>query len=200
MCAQRALAAAGRAGGEQDVGDVVRLHRRRAGVDRIQIRAAGDELVPGAVVLVDRDAHDVPQVGQRGPIQVGGLVGAEEFTGRHQQRRPGAGQHVGGFARGVAGVEGDDHAARVVGGQAGDDPVPGVRRPDRDAVPGGDAQVDHRRGGGADLVAQLREGQPPVVGHQRVVVGELVGNPVQDLRNGPQIGRHRCSSNKASAW
>ena len=209
VCAQRALAAARRAGGEQDVGNVVGPDRGRAAVDRIQVRAAGDELVPGAVVLVDRNAHDVPQVGQRSPIQVGGLVSAEEFTGRDQQRRPGAGQHVGGFARGVAGVEGDDHAACVVGGQARDDPVPGVRRPDRDAVSGGDAEVDHRRGGSADLVAQLRVGQPSVSGgiagtagggNQRVVVGELVGNPVQDLRDGPQIGGHRCSSNKASAW
>ena len=49
------------------------------------------------------------------------------------------------------------------------------------------AQVDHRRGGPADLVAQLGEGQPPILGDQRVVLGELVGNPVQDLRNGPRI-------------
>ena len=138
--------------------------------------------------------------GRRGAVQVRGLVRAEEFTGRDEQRRCGAGQHVGGLACGVARVEGDDHAARIVGGQACDDPVPGVRRPDRDAVPGGDAVVDHRCGGDPHLVAQLREGEPSHVGDQGVMVGELVGDPVEDLRNGPQIGRHRCSSNKASAW
>ena len=61
---------------------------------------------------------------------------------------------------------------------------------------------------GIDFVAQLNEGQPPVLGHQRVMVGEFVGNPVQDLRNGPWIvpcpagvgPGHGCSSNKASAW
>ena len=67
VCAQHALAAAGGAGREQDVGDVVGLRRRRRGArPRRRSVAAGDELVPGAVVLVDRDAHDVAQRGQAG--------------------------------------------------------------------------------------------------------------------------------------
>ena len=28
----------------------------------------------------------------------------------------------------------------------------------------------------------------PIVSDQRVVIGELIGNPVQDLRNRPRIG------------
>ena len=127
-------------------------------------------------------------VGQGTAVQVGCLVRAEELAGGDEQRSAGARQDVGGLARGVAGVERDDDAAGVVGGKACDDPVPGVRRPDRDTVAGRHAEVDHRGGGRADLVAQLRVGQPPVVGHHGVVVGELVGNPVQDLRNGPRIG------------
>ena len=152
-------------------------------------RAARDELVPGPVVLVDGHADDVPQRRQGVAVEFGGLVGAEEFAHRHQQRRPGAGQDVGGLAGGVAGVQRHDDAARVVGGQARDHPVPGVRRPDRDPVAGADAQVDHRRGGPSDLGPQLGERQPPIVGDQGIVVGELVGNPVQDRRNGPRDPR-----------
>ena len=125
--------------------------------------------------------------GRAGAVEVRGLVRAEEFTGRDEQRRSGAGQHVGGFACGVARVERYDHAARIVGGQACHDPVPRVRRPDRDAVPGSDAMVDHRGGGDPHLVAQLGEGEPSHVGDQGVMVGELAGDPVEDLRNGPQL-------------
>ena len=104
----------------------------------------------------------MPQVRQGVAVDRRGLVGAEELAGREQQRRAGAGQDVGGLAGGVAGVQRHEHAAGVGGGQARHHPVPGVRRPDRDPVPGADAQVDHRRGGPADLVAQLGEGQPPI--------------------------------------
>ena len=130
----------------------------------------------------------------------GGLVGAEELPGREEQRSTCTGQDVGGLTGGVSGVQRYHDAAGVVRGQACHHPVPGIRRPDRDAVPGAHAQVDHRGGGLAHLGAQLPVGQLTIVGNQRVVIGQLVGNPVQDLRNGPQIGGHRCSSNKASAW
>ena len=120
-------------------------------------------------------------------VQFGGLVGAEELAGGDQQGRAGAGQDVGGLAGGVAGVQRHQHAARVMGRQARHHPVPGVRRPDRDPVPGVDAELDHRRGGLADLGPQFAERDLPIVGDQRIVVGELVGNPVQDLRNGPWI-------------
>ena len=95
-----------------------------------------DELVPGAVVLVDRDADDVPQRGQCVAVEVGDPVGAEELAHPEQQRRLGAGQDVGGLGGGVAGVQRHHHGAGVMGGQAGDHPVPGVRRPDRDPVAG----------------------------------------------------------------
>ena len=83
------------------------------------------------------------------------------------------------LAGGVAGVQRDDDGARVVRGQAGDHPVPGIRRPDGDPVSGGDTEVDHRRGGPAHLVAQLGEGQCLLGRDQRVVVGKLHG------RSGP---------------
>ena len=184
--AQRALAAAGGAGGEQDVGDVVGFDRGGTGIDGIEIgarRATNSSQVPSSLSIGTRTM--CRRSGRAIAIQIGGLVGAEELAGRHQQRRPGAGQHVGGLAGGVAGVQRHEHAAGVVRGQARHHPVPGIRRPDRDPVPGAYAEFEHRGGGPADLVAQLAERQPPIVGHQRVVVEELVGNPVQDLRNGP---------------
>ena len=213
MRAQRALAAAGGAGGEQDVGDVVGLDRRGARVDGLEgsgFLAARDELVPGSVVLLDRYPDDVPQFGQGVAVDRSGLVGAEELTGCEQQRCAGPRQDVAGLAGGVAGVQRHEHAAGVGGGQARDHPVPGVRRPDRDPVPGADAQVDHRGGGSADLVAQLGECQPPTSPAGPPAPPAATSASCSENRSairsrtcGMVLGiglRHRCSSNKASAW
>ena len=76
--AQHALAAAGGAGGEQDVGDVVGRDGGGAGVDRGEIGSAGDELVPGAV-------------GRRrsGPGRCGAARAARRGRGRRSCRRRG---------------------------------------------------------------------------------------------------------------
>ena len=155
--AQHALAAAGGAGGEEDVGDVVGRDGRGARVGGVEIgsaRATNSSHVPSSVV--DGHPDDVAQRGKRGAVEFGGPVGAEELAHADQQRRLGAGQDVGGLAGGVAGVERDDDGARVVRGQARDHPVPGVRRPDRDPVAGVHAEVDHRGGGLPDLGSELR--------------------------------------------
>ena len=182
--AQHALAAAGGAGREQDVRDVVGCYGGGSRIGSRKVGPAGDELVPGAVVLVEGHPHDVPQRRQvgRGPDRR--PVGPEELAHRDQQRRLGAGQDVGGLAGGVAGVQRDDNRARVVRGQAGDHPVPGIRRPDGHPVSGGNAVVDHRRGGPAHLVAQPGEGQCLLRRDQRVVVGKRTGDPVQHRRSG----------------
>ena len=146
--AQHALAAAGGAGREEDVGDVVGRDGCGARVDaspRSAPRATNSSQVPSSLLDRARGRRGAgPAAASRSRSAT--PVGAEELAHREQQRRPGAGQDVGGLAGGVAGVQRHHHAAGVVRGQARDHPVPGVRRPDRDPVAGGHAQVDHRRG------------------------------------------------------
>ncbi len=151
--AQHAFAAAGGAGGEQDVGQVVGSDRGRSRVGRRQVGPRADKLVPRSVVRLDRHSHDVPQIGQRRAVEVGRPVCAEELAHRHQQGSAGSGQDVGGFGRRVAGVQRHHDRAGVVRGQAGDHPVPGIRRPDRHPVAGVHAEADHRGCGATHLVA-----------------------------------------------
>ncbi len=170
--AQHAFAAAGGAGGEQDVADVLGCDGGGTGCDGIQGPGTrGDELVPGPVVGFDRHPHDVPQRGQRGPVQAGRPVGAQEEARREQHRRAGSVQDVGGFCGGVAGVQRHHRGAGVVDRQAGHHPVPGVRRPDGHPVCGFDTEGDQRRRGAVDRVAQLGRRETPVLGDQRRVVG-----------------------------
>ena len=114
---QHTLAATGGAGGEQDVGDVVGAYCGRAGIHLRQRNShPGHELVPGAVIAVEGNTHDVPQCGQGVPIEVGHPVGTEEPAHPDQQRRLGAQQDIGGFGCGVAGVQRNQGRAGVVDG------------------------------------------------------------------------------------
>ena len=78
---QHALASSGGAGGEQDVGDVVRAHPSRPGVHlcRRNLRP-GHELVPVSVIGIETNPDDVPQCRQRTAVQFGDPVGAQELT------------------------------------------------------------------------------------------------------------------------
>ncbi len=105
----------------------------------------------------------------------------------------GSAEDVGRLARGVAGVQRHDDRARVADGQAGDHPVPGVRGPDGDAVARVHAEVDHRRGGLPHFGPELGEGQRLVGRDDRVVVGELLGDAVDNARNGATWRLH-CRS------
>ena len=83
MRAQRALAAAGGAGREEDVGDVVGLDRCGAnfnGLEGSGFLAPRDELVPGSVVLLDRYPDDVAEFRQGVAVYRSRIVGAEEFS------------------------------------------------------------------------------------------------------------------------
>ena len=117
-----------------------------------------------------------------------GLVGAEELAGREQQRRAGAGQDVGWPRWRCSGCS----AARARRRRSA---WPGTRPPSarcsatrsrpgpRRRRPG---RSSPRRPAGPRRATRRRSAADPSV-DQRVVVGELVGNPVQDLRNGPRI-------------
>ena len=76
-------------------------------------------------------------------------------------------------------------------GQAGDHPVPAVRRPDRHPVAGVHTEADHRCRGAAHLVPQLGEGERPIFGDQGIVVGKFARDVVQRRRNGLRVARHR---------
>ncbi len=194
--AQRALAAAGGAGGEQDVGDVVGLDRRGAGHPPRRGRFRARRTRP----RFRRPSRSVPGRCAAAPA---GNPGPVRRSCRRRRTRPSPPAAAPRCApgcrwprRGVAGVQRHHDPARVVRGQACDHPVPGVRRPDRHPVAGADAHVDHPRGGPSDLGPQLGERQPPIDpgrtagtagSDQRVVVGELVGNPVENRRNGPRL-------------
>ena len=193
--AQHTFAAAGGAGGEQDVGEVVGVYRGGAGIGGAQGCTAGaarHEVVPRPVVRINRHPHDMPQIGQRGPVKISGLVGTQELAHRHQQRSTGAGQDVGGLGGGIAGVQRYHGGAGVMGGQAGNHPMPGVRRPDRHPVARAHTQRDHRRRGTAHLVAQLGKSEGAIGRDQRVVFGKLARDAVQHRRDGLRIARHRC--------
>ena len=82
--AQHAFAAAGGAGGEQDVGEVFGPDRRGPRVGRSDIGAAAYKVVPRSVVDVDRHPDDVPQIGQCRKVKVADSVGTEELAHRHQ--------------------------------------------------------------------------------------------------------------------
>src|SRR6476620_10010760 len=87
MRAQRALAAAGGAGREENVGDVVGLDRRGAnfnGLEGSGFLAPRDELVPGSVVLLDRYPDDVAQFRQGVAVYRSRIVSAEELSGCEQ--------------------------------------------------------------------------------------------------------------------
>ena len=154
--AQHAFAAAGGSGGEQDVADVAGFDGGGARDHRIggpRLRTVGDEVVPRPVVGVDRYSHDVAQRGQCGAVQVADAIVADKATHSEQHRGSGAGQDVAGFARGVAGVQRHHGCASVMDRQAGDHPMPGVRRPDGHPVSGLDAERDERGGRPVHLVA-----------------------------------------------
>ena len=136
---QHAFAAAGGAGGEQDVGDVVgpRPPRRGRPPPRGRMPWPMNSSHVSVARLLDRgparcDADRAVRIA----VEVGDSVGAEELAHREQQRGAGACQDVGRPRGGVAGVQRHDDGAGVVGGQAGDHPVPGVRRPDRHPIAG----------------------------------------------------------------
>ncbi len=94
-----------------------------------------------------------PQV--RGSVaQHGHVVGVEEPA--HGEERSGVGpvEHVGRLLALEPGVHRDEPPARAERAERGDDPLPRVRSPDRDAVTGPDAER-HRAAG--RLVRQHRE-------------------------------------------
>ncbi len=207
MRTQHALTAPGGAGGEQNVGDIVRAHRSSTGIDlRRRGLWAGHEFVPGAVIGIERHPDDMSQHGQRVAIEIGHPVMVEEPAHPDQQRGLGAGQDVGGFIGGVTGVQRNQHRAGVVDRQTRDDPVPGIGTPDRDPIARGYPESGNHRSRSADLGVQFGEGERAVAGDDRVVVGEVARHPVENRRRGeqwpggrpgerlPGIRGHRCSS------
>ncbi|OBI89001.1 hypothetical protein A9X00_21810 [Mycobacterium sp. 1245805.9] len=149
--------------------------------DRSFTSAVGDELVPGSVVRLDRDADDVAQRRQRRAVQVGHAVIAQESTHPEQHRRTRAGQDVAGFSGRVSGVERHHGGPGVVNRQAGHHPVPGVRRPDGNPVPGPHAQCDE---GGRRAVHLVTKGRAARM--YGVVDAAVIGVP--DERLG-EVGR-----------
>ena len=88
--------------------------------------------------------------------QFGRMVDAEKLTRHHDRRHLSSFDHIDGLGRRVAGVERDQHPARVLHAQCGDWPVMAVRRPDGHPVAGLEARRDKRCGELADTLEQLR--------------------------------------------
>ena len=100
-----------------------RGRRRRQGVRPF---AARDELGPGAVRLLDGTRTMWRSAGSAS----GRARRCDPRRGIHPRRSaagPRARQDVSRLGGGVAGVQRHQHRTRMVGGQAGDHPVPGVR-------------------------------------------------------------------------
>ncbi len=124
-------------------------------------------------------------------VELGDRLGAEKSSHRENDRGLRARQDVGSLAGGEAGVDRYQYGARVVNGKAGDDPVPGVRRPDRDPSAGLHAESGEGRGRATDLIVQLSEGEVAVIGDQSGMVGVVEGHPVKYSGCGqPVFGGH----------
>ena len=88
--------------------------------------------------------------------QFGRMVDAEEFARHDHRRHLRSLDHIDGLGCRVAGVEGDQHPARVLHAQCGDRPVIAVGRPDGHPAADLEPRRDKRRGKLADALEQLR--------------------------------------------
>ena len=193
-----ALRVPGGPGGEEDVGEVVGRHRRGAGVDlgRVDAVARRQERVPSRrCVGAERD--DGAQLGQLGRdvdrrVQHPCVVGAEELAHRHEGACPAAAEDVAGLDALVAGVERDEHPAGEVDAERGRDPLPHVRRPDRDAIAWGDAgrEVRGRGAAGDPLDLGPRHDRVAVVDRRRVAA--CGGGVRQQPRCRPELDVGAC--------
>ncbi len=171
----RALGAAGGAGGEDDVGGGLGADGLGALADRCGRYAvpARQEVLPraegvGGVVGEDDDLFQVRQSRQRsgagalgrGAAQGGDVGGTEEGAGDEEQPGPAALQDVRGLRALETGVEGDEHRAGRDGAEGGDDPLQGVGGPDGHPVAGLGSGGDAGRGGALDAFAELRVTDP----------------------------------------
>ena len=148
-----AFRVAGRARREHDVARIVgtdRRRRARRGRPSVTALPRRDELVPGD--RGGRRAHrragscararraSTPLREQRG------IVGVEEPAHGEQHPRAAAREDVRRFGAAEARVDRNQHATRRRHPERGDDPLEGVRRPDRDAVAALDARREQRTG------------------------------------------------------
>ncbi len=155
------LGAAGGAGGEDDVGQVVGpMPDGRAGHREVhppQIRAGG------RVVQVQPSAVALGLVGQ----VFGGAGGGDGDQGR------GVGDHVAEPRGRVLQVQGDVGGAELEDGEQRHHPVGGAVQGDRDPGLGPHAQVGEQAGQAFGALVQFREGEALLPGHQ----GDALGVP-----------------------
>ncbi len=130
-----ALGDTGRARGEEDVRPVVGTEVGRAVGDRRPglVGGPGEEVVPADGVARRRAAghDDGLQVGQLGAgrLDHGEVVGVEEVRHRHQHASPAALEDDRGLGPLEPGVHGDEDGSGLEEAEDGDDPLPGVGRP-----------------------------------------------------------------------
>ena len=188
MGGNHALGAAGGAGGEQDVADIVGGEGSERGVDGRVIGSAGGE--EGRPVAVK--TQDAAQVGQVFISDQCRVIGAEEVMNGTQDRHMGAAQDVAGFAALQPRVERHDGSAGDLRAQGRDDPVAAVWRPDSDAVAVPCAGGDEGGGGGTGMAPERDEG-PGFAGLDDCRrIAEKPGGGLGGVRDGKgQISIHR---------
>ena len=204
VCAQHALAAAGGAGGEQDVGDVVGRDGGGAGVDRGEIGAARDELVPRCRRPSSIGTRTMwRSAGSASRSRSAGLVGTEELARREQQRRLGAGQDVGGLAGGVAGVQRHQRRRRRSA-------WPGTRPPSARCSATRSRPGRRRCTPRSIIAAAACRTSARSCGERQRCRSSVTSASWSEMRSAIRsrtcgmvlscASGHRCSSNKASAW
>ena len=148
----RALAAAGGAGREEDVGDVTGGDGLGDQVDLGRRHRPAVEV--GQVAQLD-DGQDRGEIAGR--AEVGDLGAAEEPVLHHDDAGAGAVDDVGDLVAGVAGVHRHQGAAGVRRGEGGDHPADAVGCPDAHAVAGLQAERDVASRGTPHPAQQLEE-------------------------------------------
>ena len=191
-----ALRQGGRARGVQEVGDVLRPDRALRGVDRgfghrrAERREVG-VLQPagGQLVAEPDDPFDERQLQRREQRTV---VVLQEAVGGDQEPGVGVAEHVLQLARGRPGVDPDHHAAEQRDREVGDQPLGPVAHQDRDLVAAADAEGVEPARDPPHLGAELAIGVALAGSDERLAVGEVRGELVDQVRDGParRLRRH----------
>ena len=172
-----ALRVPGRTRREEDVGDVVAADREGAGFGDVRrhLAGAGEEVVPrdgprGRIAPQDDDRLERWDLGLHvdGVAEQRHVVGVEEPRDRDERAGTALAQDVRGLRALEPRVHWDEDRARRLQPEGGDDPLPHVGRPDRDAVAGLDAEGDERAGSLVRLRGELGIGERDVAVYDRL--------------------------------
>ena len=175
MGLHRAFRMAGRAGRIAD-------GRERVGPDRDRL-----EGLPLRDELVERRRSRHGPIAEHDGLQTGDarFEGGRDLVRAADQRlRPAIPGDVCDFGRRQHHVDRIDHGARLQRAVIADDPLPGIRRVERDAVAGPDPHLYETHSERVRQIVELAKAEGPPVDHERCPVAESAHRMGEDLSKG----------------